>query len=317
MTKHYYIFLYTNKALLFGACSSNDDPVVNQGDGIEITLNSAKFTIKQTVTKSTEVRATDAGTTEEQQIGNLYLFLFDNTGANPVKHYIDNATFTGGTWSATDKRIKLSMTQAEAGNRQVYIVANVSSTLKSALDASSVSSVTALSAVLETTEQPWSNNLTTPILMSGSATHNFTTNRLLNAVELVRALAKVELNITLGTKHQDADATLYQYNFIDFDKNTYVLANTTKTASKATSNWQAWQETGNVSTYTKTDSKVTSLTLVTYINETANAGSLIDIQLPYNDGGLLPPPEFGPETFQLPLPDKIVRNTWYKYDIEI
>jgi hypothetical protein len=35
------------------------------------------------------------------------------------------------------------------------------------------------------------------------------------------------------------------------------------------------------------------------------------------DDGPLPPPEFGPELYRLPLPEKIERNNWYRYDIEI
>ncbi|PVZ04547.1 hypothetical protein C7382_1322, partial [Porphyromonas loveana] len=33
--------------------------------------------------------------------------------------------------------------------------------------------------------------------------------------------------------------------------------------------------------------------------------------------GNLPPPEFGPELYRLPLPEKVIRNNWYKYDLTI
>ncbi|WP_394358364.1 hypothetical protein, partial [Porphyromonas gulae] len=29
------------------------------------------------------------------------------------------------------------------------------------------------------------------------------------------------------------------------------------------------------------------------------------------------PPEFGPELYRLPLPEKVLRNHWYKYEVEI
>lgn len=153
--------------------------------------------------------------------------------------------------------------------------------------------------------------------MSGNATHNFVTNRILSSVPLTRALAKIELNVTLPAKHQDADASHYRYNFIDFDKNTYVLKPTAKTDELVTSGWQAWQAASTVSSYTLTGGKVANLKVITYINERDNPGSYIDIQLPYNPGGPLPPPEFGDETFKLPLPSEIKRNHWYKFDVTL
>ena len=307
MRKVNYIYLILFTALFFVACSSDDLPEKGN-DRVELSYGISNFDISSTTT-----RATDVGSAEEQKIDNLYLFLFDMTGANPIKYFANSATFTNGEWSATEGKVTLKLTQAEAGNRQVYIVANVSTALKTLLDG--VSTLTQLQAVTSTT--PWSTTLKASILMSGSATHNFVTNRILSSVPLIRALAKIELNITLPAKHQDADASHYKYNFIDFDKNTYVLKPTTKTDDLATSGWQAWQAAGDVSSYTKGgDSKINSLKVVTYINERDNAGSYIDIQLPYN-AGPLPPPEFGDDTFKLPLPNKTERNHWYKFDITL
>lgn len=309
MRKVNYIYLILFSALFFVACSSDDVPG-GSNDRVELSYAISNYDISGTTT-----RATDVGSPAEQQINNLYLFLFDMTGANSINYYVDNS-FSDGTWNKAGENITLKLTQAEAGERQVYIVANVSTALKTLLDG--VSTLTQLQAVIASTSNtPWSTTLNAPILMSGSATHNFVTNRILSSVPLIRALAKIELNITLPAKHQDADASHYKYNFIDFDKNTYVLKPTTKTDDLATSGWQAWQAAGDVSSYTKGgDSKINSLKVVTYINERDNPGSYIDIQLPYN-AGPLPPPEFGDETFKLPLPSEIKRNHWYKFDITL
>ena len=309
MRKVNYIYLILFSALFFVACSSDDVPG-GSNDRVELSYAISNYDISGTTT-----RATDVGSPEEQQINNLYLFLFDMTGANPIKYFANSATFTNGEWSATEGKVTLKLTQAEAGERQVYIVANVSSALQTTL--AGVTTLAKLQEAMESINTPWSTTLNAPILMSGSATHNFVTNRILSSVPLIRALAKIELNVTLPAKHQDADASHYKYNFIDFDKNTYVLKPTAKTDDLATSGWLAWQAAGDISSYTLgTDSKVNSLKVITYINERDNAGSYIDIQLPYN-AGPLPPPEFGDETFKLPLPSEIKRNHWYKFDITL
>ncbi len=305
-----YIYLILFSSLLFVGCSSED--VVVENGSVELYYSISKFDINTPFT-----RASDAGTTAEQQIDNLYLFLFDAGGANPIKYFIDNAfDVTNGVWEEDNGKIKLKLTQAEAGDRQVYLVANASSVLQANL--AGVTNLAGLGTAMESNDAPWSPNLTTPILMSGNTTHNFIANRILSRVPLTRALAKVELSVTLPAKHQDADDSHYRYNFIDFDKNSYVLKQGSKMDDLAISGWQDWQAAGNVSSYTKgSDDKVNTLKLVTYINERDIAGSYIDIQLPFNDGGPLPPPEFGNETFKLPLPDKIERNHWYKFDIDL
>ena len=309
MRKVNYIYLVLLATLLFVTCSSDDVLEKGSNNRVELSYSISNFNVNGITT-----RATDVGSTEEQQIDNLYLFLFDAGGANPIKYYVDNS-FSNGQWNTTEGKITLELTQAEAGTRQVYLVANVSPVIKTTLDG--VSTLAALKAVKSTVNTPWSSTLTTPILMSGNATHNFVTNRILSSVPLTRALAKIELNVTLPAKHQDADASHYRYNFIDFDKNTYVLKPAATTYALATIGWQPWQASSAVSSYTKgSDSKVNSLKVVTYINERDNAGSYIDIQLPYN-AGPLPPPEFGDDTFKLPLPSKIKRNHWYKFDVTL
>ena len=309
MRKVNYIYLILFTVLLFAACSSDDVPERSSDNRVELSYAISNFNIEGVIS-----RATDVGSPAEQQIDNLYLFLFDMTGANSITYYVDNS-FSDGTWNKAGENITLKLTQAEAGERRVYVLANVSAALQTAL--SGVTTLTQLQAALETTDTPWSPTLVTPILMSGNATHNFITNRILSSVPLTRALAKIELNVTLPAKHQDADASHYRYNFIDFDKNTYVLKPTAKTDELVTSGWQAWQAASTVSSYTLTGGKVANLKVITYINERDNPGSYIDIQLPYNPGGPLPPPEFGGDTFKLPLPSKIERNYWYKFDVTL
>ena len=301
--------------LHFVACSPDDVP--NNGV-LENKMLEVAYSINSFNVDGIATRATDAGTTAEQQVDNLYLLLFDGGGANPKRYFIDSATFTGGTWDAANRKITLSLTQAEAGNRQVYVVANISAALKTTLDG--VATLTALKTVAVTNNTPWSPGLTTLILMSGNATHNFVANRTLSTVSLIRALAKVELNITLPAVHQDANPLNYKYKFIDFDKKTYVLKPDSKPndlVNFPTTGWQDWQQAGVVASYGVVSGKVATLKIVAYLNERNNAGSYIDIQLPYNPGGPLPPPEFGNDTFKLPLAGEVKRNHWYKYDVTL
>lgn len=327
MRRSIYITLFLS-VLFFASCISEDIPGDKQDNkNIEISLSVSNFTVSATTSRAT--RATEAGTTKEQQIGNLYVFLFDNSDANPIKYNVTGAAFTGGTYSSVDKKITLDMTQAEAGTRRVYIVANYDSGMETAL--SNVTNVTGLQAVLHSENNPWSPQIAPPILMSGNKTHNFITNRQLNNVPLTRAIAKLELNITLKPERQSEPVInegvpgnttamyQYKYKFIDFDKNSYVLKPASKTDDLASSaGWVNWDASGVVTAYTTDGSrKVTALTLTTYLNERDNAGTTVELSLPYNSGGPLPPPEFGDEIYKLKLPATIERNHWYKYDIEI
>ncbi len=327
------LYITLVSSLLLAACSKENgiDPVLDDRP-IELSFRVDDFI-------HGGLRATDDGSDAEQAVTNLYLFLFDNTGANPVKYYIDAATFTGGTYSASDKKITLDMTQAEAGTRQVYIVANCAG-LEAQLDG--VATVTGLQDVYREIAQPWSTNINTPILMTGNTTHNFITQGYqLNSLHLTRAVAKIELNVTLTSGFQvvpaiDSGDNLaeYRYRYVDFDTRTYVEKPGTKPDHLASSSEDAWPETGNWtpwgallngSTPPDTgagyildgDGKVTGLKLITYLNERDEAGAAVEIELPRVDDGPLPPPEFGPELYRLLLPEKIERNNWYRYDIEI
>lgn len=311
-----YIYIIGFLSLLFTGCSGDDDPVAGSADNEKITLS---FQVNSFV-KGSMKATTDNGSVAEQTIDNLYVFLFPTSGTQTFKsYYISSATFPSGSWSNADRKVLLNLTQSEAGSREVYIIANCSS-IKTSLDG--VSTVTGLQSILQSNSTPWSTTLTTPILMSGNKAHDFNTNYQLNNVTLIRAIAKVQLNISLTAKHQGKPLsgegiTQYKYRLIDFDKNTYVLKPTSKPDNLTSSSaWVSWNDA--ITSYTLDSSgKVISLTLTTYLNERDNTGASIELSLPYFDGGFLPPPEFGDETYKLQLPAKIERNNWYVYDVEV
>lgn len=331
MTKIKYIYLLLISALLFTACSKDDVPggIEVSDDEVAISYNLKKYVQVVTNGNSTksayETRNINIVAGDEEEIINLYILMVNSGWSDIKRFYTASSNFAEGTWNAAGENVTIKMTQSEAGQRDVYVIANVSADVKSDLDG--VTNLTGLQGVLESKSEPWSGmgatNLKHPILMSGMKNHNFSTQgRVLENLQLVRAFAKVELNVTLPTKHQSTNEADYKYNFVDFDKNTYVLEKTNKVASIGTTGWKPFTSNTDgdkdfVSEYTKTGDAITSLKIVTYINETTNANSYIEIQLPYEDGGFLPPPEFGPETFILPRQGKIERNHWYKYDVEL
>jgi hypothetical protein len=333
--------------LFLGACSSSDEPGTETGSGngkkIELSFSLPDYALNTTGGNTSSMKgvtraSTDPGSDAERKIDNLYVFLFPTTGSQQlIKYYIDAASFSDGTWSTTDNKVVLNLTQAEVGTRDVYVVANCAD-LKTALDG--VKAAGDLQSVLRQTPKPWSSDLNTPVLMAGHASHDFVADYHLDNVPLVRALAKIELDVTLSSGFQvvptvaNGSMEEYKYRYVGFDKDTYVLKPDTKTTDPASSSsndwpdtddWTLWGSALNASPvpdtgagYTLTaDGKVSSLKVITYINETDAAGSEIDIELPRADEGPLPPPEFGPELYKLFLPDKIVRNTWYRYDVDI
>ena len=332
MTKIKYIYLLLISALLFGACSKDDVPsgIDVSDDEVAISYSQKKYVQVVTNGNSTksasETRNINIEAGDEENIDNLYILMVNSGWSDIKRFYTASSNFAEGTWNAAGENVTIKMTQSEAGQRDVYVIANISTDMKSDLDG--VTNLTGLQGVLESKTEPWSgtgatNNLKHPIMMSGMKNHNFVTQgRVLENLQLVRAFAKVELNVTLPKKHQSTNEADYKYNFVDFDKNTYVLEKTNKVASIVTTGWKPFvsnidTDKDFVSEYIKTGDVVTSLKIVTYINETTNANSYIEIQLPYKDGGFLPPPEFGPETFILPRQGKIKRNHWYKYDVEL
>lgn len=332
--------------LLFPACTSEEVPGEKPGsENIEVLFSVSTY---QVTTVRAATRATDAGNSFEQAINDFYLFLFPGSGnTNPVrKYYIDGTGVTQigvsgsfGTYDETGKKVSLNLTKAEAGNRDVYIVANTAGNtpLQTALDG--VTTLSGLQTVLSTTTTPWSPALATPILMSGGKPHDFMTDRVLGTgaagnepLRLVRAFARIELNITLKDEHKSASIADYKYKYTNFHKETNVIKKATSTGSDKyasssasvwpiTTGWTPWGSAldmqGMGSAYTVSGGVVITLKLVTYVNERDDAGTAIEIEVPYNGSGPLPPPEFGPELYKLEFPEGIQRNYWYVHEIEI
>lgn len=325
-------------ALLFSACISEEIPDNKQeSKNIELLLSVPNYRVVATTKSAT--RATAAGTTAEQTVSNLYLFLFPTaSGQSLVTHYIANTgDFTDGNWTGT--KISLNMTQAEAGIRNVYIVANFDGGLKNKLD--TVQTVAGLQNVFGSSDTPWSPTLGTlptygtRILMSGKKeNHNFINERVLGLdpvgsaganepLHLIRALARIEFKVALQPEYRSVPVVnseaQYKYRFVNFDKESYVLETTSKPGNRAILDWTPWSPSfvNDMGTsYAPVSGEVNTLNLVTYINET-QAGSIIEISVPHKGTGPLPPPEFGDEVKRLPIPDEIKRNYWYEFDIEI
>lgn len=340
--KSIYILSVLSVWLLFSCAKDENNEPVTATDRVEIALSVQDFTVQKPslsaqlksvsapAKPSLSTRATTPASEAENQISNVYIFLFDPTGTKQVITYYSGGTGgnAAGALDANAKKVTVNKTQTEVGKRQIYVVANCNATLKIKLDG--VTTLAGLDAIFDEISTPWSTTIATPLLMVGSTTYDFTAGYQLKTVPLARAVAKLQLNIILTTTHQSAptiqqgvpgsltEVYQYKYKFLNFDKNTYVVKPSTKTDALASfTDWVNWAATGNVVSYTLTDGKVTGLALVTYLNERDVAGATVEISLPYNAGGTLPPPEFGGETYKLQLPAAIVRNNWYVYDIEI
>ncbi len=329
--KNKLLFLSLLSVFLLTSCTKDNEISHKENQPIEISFSVSDF--------HEELRAgTEPGSAAEQKIDNLYFLLFDNAGVNPKRYYIDSHSAMGATWVVSEKKVILPITQNEARDRQVYVVANADVALKGKLDG--VSSVSALEGVFVSTAQPWSEQLKSPFLMSGHKNHDFKTNYQLKTVPLTRAVAKVVLNIKLNTQYQtkkQLDGTSlknFKYRYVHFDKRTYVLKPGVKPDDLADSahdlwpkvtDWQLWSGSLNATPGADTgfgyecdsEGRVLSLKAITYLNERDKKGAAVQIALYPLDGGLLPPPEFGPEIHVVPLPDKIERNHWYSYDIDL
>ncbi len=323
------LYLTIGLSLLLGACSKKS---VEQPEGSDAPIAISVRVNDFTRNLSTRAVDTDPGSASEQKIDNLYLLLFEKDGTNPKHYDVSGATFSGGTWSVAEQKITLQLTQRQAGERKVYIIANVDNALKSKLNA--VTSITDLTnTVYREIATPWSPDIKSPILMSGNKEHNFKTNYQLKFVELTRAVAKVELTIKLTPKFYAMDVNAIRYRLVDWDKRAYAVKPNTKpdnlTSSASTLfpnliGWSQWSNTLNATPtpdfgfgYREMGGNLIELKLITYINERDSKGAKIELALYPEDAGMLPPPEFGPEIYVLPFPDKIERNHWYKYDIEI
>lgn len=325
MRKYISILLF-GMALVVASCSKDTGVEKGPDKNVEIAFSVPEYTLQKISSRST--RATTPATDAEKEVKNLYVFLFSTTGGTTLKYYVD-AAFTGGTWDSAGAKVTINQLQSVVGNRNVYVVANCAD-IKGKLDL--VNSLTDLQNVLLETAQPWTPQITTPILMVGNQTWDFSADYQLKTIPLTRAVAKIEVNVTITTKTSQSTPTIggiaqYKYKYVGFDKNTYVLKPATKTTAAVTSDWMNFSATATqdantqkwTTGYVITDGKVTGLKLFTYINERDDVGSRIDLSLPfYDESGFLPPPEFGDgDQFRLELPQKVVRNTLYSYDLEL
>lgn len=293
-------------SFLFSSCSTEEGLDKPEYKNIEILLSVNQFTKSGTEGEG----KTDPGTTEEQKIDNLYLFLFSTTGTDVKRYYI---TGEDSRWNKEDGKITLDLTQPDAGTRNVYVVANCAA-IETRLD--NISSPDDLKDFFTMERaKPWSPDLTTPILMVGNKNHNFVDNARLDKISLTRAIAKLKLNITLSADQQAAISE-YKYRFVNFDKSTYVLKPVSKPENKTNSEWFELAEiakNGHGLITTEASNKV--FAIETYLNESDVKDVRVEMTIPDKGNSELPPPEFGDEVYRLLLPDSVVRNTYYLYDI--
>lgn len=293
----------------------NDD-VSECSTDISLTFSTVEF---RSVDGSSTRATTYVATAAEKQIDNLYVFLFPTTGSpnTNVYRYFLTKTTTDPVWTVAgnDGTVRITLSEIEAGIRDVYIVANCVD-IKTQLDGAN--SVASLQTILRTVN-PWA--ITTPILMEGhKLAHDFSANFTAGIIPMERAVAKLLLNITLDPAFQNSDHNLYKYRYINFGNQTYVLPHL---APQTTGNVVSTDWLTNWTSFIPTTGTITGLTLESYINEYKNTITtdplpVIEINLPYNDGGFLPPPEFGQgDIYRLQLSSEIVRNTIYKYDLVI
>lgn len=297
-------FFYLCSLMVLGiSCSKDDVPTRLKSDRVEIRLSVNAF-----FKSSTENTNTDLGTTAEQDIENLYVFLFSAT-EETKKYYVDNS-FSEGYWDTDAGKLELNLSPEEAGLRDVYLVANCEP-IRDNLD--DVEKLDDLKVVYQELSLPWSMQLTTPILVSGNKLHDFGANYLLDNISLTRSIAKLRMEVTLSETQKDIPSA-YKYRFINFDKRNYVIKPNIKPSNVvAESDWF----TLSSSQYGTLDSngKVTSFVLETYLNETEMEQATVEIIIPDNGTVLLPPPEFGDDIYRLMLPQEVLRNSYYLYTI--
>lgn len=300
------------------ACSESSEVKLDDLNAIEIVFEINSYS-------SDDEPLLSPGTGAENQINELFVYLFPtHPSQSLLKFYMNSSDFAEGSWVMADNKVMLDKTNAEVGQRLVYVVANAGS-LKSQLDL--VTTPAELELVFRNIPSPWSPALTTPLLMSGSVMHDFIANYRLTTLSLTRAIAKLHINIQLSNSHRGPltqtdgsgiTSSQYHYRLLNFDTRTYSIKPLLKPDYLVSSGWVSWESTPTLSAVTLDgSSNVSSLSLTTYLNERDNAGTVVEFKIPYYSTGSLPPPEFGNETFRLVLPDKIIRNTFYSYLIEL
>ena len=318
MKKILYIYLFAS--LLLAACSSEDVPSApsnpNQDKQIELRLDVKDF-VGETKTRFT-------ADPTEYDINDLYLFI--ETSTHWYSYYIAGPTFSGGVWDENNNEIRLALTPGTAGTADVYVVANAGPGTLSGVNSAAVLKAYALDEV-----KPWSAHIDVPLIMSGKKmAHDFNSTPVLNAVQLTRAVAKVEIEVELSLQHQEFptitnpyDATdvrdQYKYELLNFDKNTYLFEQSSKTDDLAHQTWTAWAPNYDdaLSAYDLSGGKVTTLKFTTYLNERdSGAATTINVALPLADTGT-PPPQFEDEWLPIELPVTLKRNHYYKVKVQM
>ena len=318
MNKLLYIYLFAT--LILSACSPEEIPDNEPKGDKQIEL---KLSVKSFEGESLTRAGFDA-TAEENQIDNLYLFI--QSGTTLHKYYIAAPSFTGGSWVQADNKIILALSQAEASTADVYVVANISASTKTTLDA--VTSIANLKSTSVTTATPWTSSISTPLIMSGEKlAHNFVTTPILNAVPLYRAVAKLDIEVTLSEQYQSTPTVTnpytnevidqYKYQLLNFNQNTFLLNSATNPESlTGTTGWTTIGD--NISSHsTSNDDKVNKLTFTTYLNDRVSGEpTTINVLLPFWDNGM-PPPQFIEDGYPIKLPAKIERNHYYKVKVNM
>lgn len=311
---HKYLLTITGVALiLLSSCVKEDFSTC--ATEITITYNLSEFTPADGFSlRAAQTRATPTAE-QEKEIQNLYLFLFSSDPNQVKRFYLQDPIGSGVGFEGQSGNIKLYLSPTETGVRDVYLVANCAdlvsqlNTVKTAVELQAVLRPNTATALWETT---------TPLLMSGkSLAHDFTTTPTLNNVTLTRAVAKLQIDVTLeNAAHQSATLADYAYQFKNFGAKTHVLENEgDQPNSVSQTEWSAFDAANTAIWDIVTDgvtNKVQSFKLTTYINEyNSGPNASIQFKLPYNP--VMPPPYFMDEVYTIQLPSVVERNTLYHY----
>lgn len=321
--KKQYILPLLIALLLAGGCEKNSLPAEVEKQ-IEIDFAVANSVV-QPMPRGAQTRGAETPTDMEKTINDLYIFLFPQSGG-VIKQYIEtsissNSEYALITGTETGVRL-LTLTQSQVGTSDVYIVANCSD-IKSSLDG--VSSAADLDNVLHTITLP-EEIVADNLLMVGKSitAHNFIADHQLRTISLTRAMARIDVEVTLGSEYQSNTASDYGYRCIDFGSELWLLEKadpqeTDKVVSTESSPEVVWNQ---VTTYPATGT-ISKISFSVYLNEYNNNGNAtapvasVEIKMPYNNsGGILPPPEFGDDLFRFNLPAEVKRNTVYQYSLE-
>ncbi len=308
-----YLITITGIALLFLSSCVKED-FSHCPTEITIIYHLSDFTPKDGF--SLRANPTSPATDAEKVIENLYLFLFSTSPEKTIKRYLESPTASGAGFEGATGNVKLYLSPAEAGTRDVYLVANCAD-LKTALDG--VTTATQLETVLRENANPLT--MTTPLLMLGERLgYNFNesdSHHILDKITLNHAVAKLQINISLkNPAHQSATQTDYGYKFLNFGTKTFVLPKPSEQANTAEhTDWQPFAAPYvTVATVDGTENgMVNSFILTAYINEydATQTPASVQFRLPYNP--VMPPPHFSDEIYTIQLPAAVERNTLYYY----